>query len=110
MLAIALLLRSSCQTALQCITNFGSGALTADTTAAPRLVHGIPALRARLPARPAARKAEERRGAGDRMIAFCPDIVDQAAAEIRLQSRPAQIQMLARHLAESGSFFFGGTG
>src|SRR5215211_3094867 len=36
----------------------------ADTTAAPRLVHGIPALRPRLPARPAARKAEERGGAG----------------------------------------------
>jgi ankyrin repeat protein len=40
------------------------------------------------------------------MIAFCPDMVDQAGAEIRLQSRPAQIRMLARHLEENGGFFF----
>jgi len=44
------------------------------------------------------------------MIAFCPDTVDQAGAEIRLQSRPAQIQMLAgisRRAAASSSVGLG---
>lgn len=40
------------------------------------------------------------------MIAFCPDMVDQAGAEIRLEPRPKQIQMLARDLQANRSFFF----
>ena len=40
------------------------------------------------------------------MIAFCPDMVDQASADIRLQPRPAQIEMLARDLQENRMFFF----
>jgi ankyrin repeat protein len=39
------------------------------------------------------------------MIAFCPDMVDQAGGEISRQPRPVQIQMLARDLEANGSFF-----
>ena len=40
------------------------------------------------------------------MIAFCPDMVDQASADVRLQSRATQTQMLARDLRQNGDFFF----
>jgi len=40
------------------------------------------------------------------MIAFCPDMVDQASADIRLKPRTAQIEMLARDLKEARTFFF----
>lgn len=42
----------------------------------------------------------------ERMIAFCPDIVDQAEASFSRRSRPDQITALARQLSETGSFSF----
>jgi ankyrin repeat protein len=42
----------------------------------------------------------------ERMIAFCPDMVDQAGGAISSLSRPEQIATLAAHLASSGSFGF----
>jgi hypothetical protein len=40
------------------------------------------------------------------MIAFCPDMVDQAAASLRWNSRPAQVTALAAELSDSGWFGF----
>ena len=42
----------------------------------------------------------------ERMIAFCPDMVDQTEASIRSRSRPEQIVLLAHELSQSGSFGF----
>ena len=42
----------------------------------------------------------------ERMIAFCPDMVDQADAPLHSLSRPAQVVALARQLSESGWFGF----
>ncbi len=42
----------------------------------------------------------------ERMIAFCPDMVEQAGIEIRTLSRSAQIAALAAQLSSSGSFEF----
>jgi len=41
-----------------------------------------------------------------RMIAFCPDIADQAHASIRLQSRPAQARAIAEDMTKTGWFWF----
>jgi ankyrin repeat protein len=42
----------------------------------------------------------------ERMIAFCPDIVEQATASLSRRSRPDQIVALAQQLSESGWFGF----
>ena len=42
----------------------------------------------------------------ERMIVFCPDMVDQAGGSLSRLSRPDQITALARLLSESGSFSF----
>jgi ankyrin repeat protein len=42
----------------------------------------------------------------ERMIAFCPDMVDQAQFSIQILSRPAQVKALAGELTTSGSFGF----
>ena len=42
----------------------------------------------------------------ERMIAFCPDMVDQAAAPLSSLARPEQTVALARQLTESGWFGF----
>jgi uncharacterized protein len=42
----------------------------------------------------------------ERMIAFCPDMVEQADAAVRSLSRPDQIAALAAQLSSSGSFDF----
>jgi ankyrin repeat protein len=41
-----------------------------------------------------------------RMIAFCPDMVEQAQATVRHLSRPDQIKVVAGQLSSSGSFEF----
>lgn len=45
-------------------------------------------------------------GLAERMIAFCPDMVDQAEASLSSLSRPAQIGALARDLSETRWFGF----
>jgi hypothetical protein len=40
------------------------------------------------------------------MIAFCPDMVEQAEASLSGLSRPEQIVALARRLSDSGWFGF----
>jgi hypothetical protein len=41
-----------------------------------------------------------------RMIAFCPDIADQADASLRQASRDEQVRMIAGEIARSGWFGF----
>jgi len=49
---------------------------------------------------------EDAEAVAARMIAFCPDIADQAHASIRLQPRPAQARAIAEEMRKTGWFFF----
>jgi hypothetical protein len=53
-----------------------------------------------------ARPVKDAERLAERMIAFCPDMVDQAAASLRWRSRPAQVTALAAELSDSGWFGF----